>query len=636
MAEDDLQGITQKGPLGYFFAGRDPKDPLSYQSLLARRKIAEALLNKRSPYPTTIGQGLTYLGESLAERRAQDRADEAAGIVDKREDALLGGKLAVPTVSPAAAAGVGASPAAATQAAPPLPPVPPGNLPATAPMAPQPAVVSPAGASPLVPRSILGGSGIRSELTPEQAQSITDNSLPRSVAPLTPQQVEVVTGANPLVDGRTAITRAALAQRGVIPPGPTVGREPPSPTMLASLESDDIAANTQLPEARQQVAQLSPNAAVAERFGNPPIVAPDIKPMPTREGSTPELEPIPGPRDLTVPSVGAEPVRPPPRGPTQRMLDMIPYMNENRFSPQINERAKMLYKLEESVQKQIEEREQKDFELRHGLWKEREIKREQRAFDVPKTRLEDQQARLNILKSQLDAARNPLEIAKLTNEIAKQKREMATPETVTLEGAQYERPYDPVTNTFGPLTLIPGSPKPKVVEPTEGQASAIQFVLRTQRDLDNADTNLRFGKALTDRREASINALLPRGVANTLLSEDYKNARDAYTNFMAAMLNRVSGASVTQSEDLRNSPAFIPEAGDTDERLRAKAQRRRDMVEAVKAGGGQITYDTVKRIMDSHKETTPSQPEIQEGRTRTNRRTGEQQKYINGTWVPVR
>jgi hypothetical protein len=486
------------------------------------------------------------------------------------------------------------------------------------------------------------------QLPPDQIQSIVNASQGKPYAPLPPDQVQSIVAASqgrryvplapddPLTSGRNALALATLAQRGAIPPDPTIGAEAPPLTTLASLGSTDTASDAPAPEARTQVAQISPNAAVSERFGNPPIVT-DIKPAPSAlQGSTPELEPIPGPRDLTVPGVGAEPVRPAPRGPTQRMLDMIPYMNELKFSPQITERAKMLYKLEEGVQKQIEEHEQKDFELRHSLWREREIKREQRTHDVPKTRLEDQQARLNILKSQLDAARDPLERAKLANEIAKQQREMAKPDTFMARGTQFEQPYDPQTRKLGPAVVTPGAPEPEVKEPTEGQSGAIQFVLRTQRDLDNADTTMNYGKALTNRKEAVINAMLPRGIANTQLSEEYKNARDAYANFMAAMLNRVSGASVTQSEDLRNSPSFIPEAGDSDARLRVKAQRRRDMVEAVKAGGGQITYDTVKRIMDKYKDTQPQQPEIQEGRTRTNRRTGEKQEYRDGSWVPVR
>jgi len=59
-----------------FDANAGPNAPMSYQSLLARRKIAEALLGKRSPYPKTLGEGLTSLGENIANIALMNRLDQ--------------------------------------------------------------------------------------------------------------------------------------------------------------------------------------------------------------------------------------------------------------------------------------------------------------------------------------------------------------------------------------------------------------------------------------------------------------------------------------------------------------------------------------------------------------------------------
>ena len=67
----------------FFFANAPAGSPLSYQSLQTRRKIAEALLSKRTalPFPKNLGEGLTYASDRLAnafdDRTMLDRLDAA-------------------------------------------------------------------------------------------------------------------------------------------------------------------------------------------------------------------------------------------------------------------------------------------------------------------------------------------------------------------------------------------------------------------------------------------------------------------------------------------------------------------------------------------------------------------------------
>jgi lysozyme len=68
-----------------FLANAPAGSPLSYQALQTRRKIAEQLLGRRLKFPQGIGEGLTYLGEKIADRRM---LDELAAADQQRSAAL--------------------------------------------------------------------------------------------------------------------------------------------------------------------------------------------------------------------------------------------------------------------------------------------------------------------------------------------------------------------------------------------------------------------------------------------------------------------------------------------------------------------------------------------------------------------
>src|SRR5580765_5894248 len=63
-----------------FFSSDPRTGALTYEQLVARQKIAAALATRNRPYPKTIGEGLTALGEGLGEGYAFSRAaaDEKA------------------------------------------------------------------------------------------------------------------------------------------------------------------------------------------------------------------------------------------------------------------------------------------------------------------------------------------------------------------------------------------------------------------------------------------------------------------------------------------------------------------------------------------------------------------------------
>jgi hypothetical protein len=111
---------------------------LTYEQLKRRRAVAAALAAQRRGYPKTVGEGLTYLGESIGDTLAERRLDAAEQELQGRRERLMGG---VP--------GMGAPPSAAPLAIPPAAPRPPTSVrpqqaPRPAPAAPPISAAAPA------------------------------------------------------------------------------------------------------------------------------------------------------------------------------------------------------------------------------------------------------------------------------------------------------------------------------------------------------------------------------------------------------------------------------------------------------------------------------------------------------------
>jgi hypothetical protein len=87
------------------FFSNDPRSgALTYDQLQARRKIAAALATRNRPFPKNIGEGLTYLGESLGEAYNM-RGLESAETAQRTRDtaatqALAGDTLPAPGAAP--------------------------------------------------------------------------------------------------------------------------------------------------------------------------------------------------------------------------------------------------------------------------------------------------------------------------------------------------------------------------------------------------------------------------------------------------------------------------------------------------------------------------------------------------------
>jgi hypothetical protein len=107
------------------FFSDDPKGgALTYEQLLARRKIAAALATRNRAFPKTIGEGLTYLGESIGDNYADRRAAADEATYRKQSDATVQ-RLSNPDASAPAPAAPAAAPRPSAGAGPMAPEINP-------------------------------------------------------------------------------------------------------------------------------------------------------------------------------------------------------------------------------------------------------------------------------------------------------------------------------------------------------------------------------------------------------------------------------------------------------------------------------------------------------------------------------
>jgi hypothetical protein len=326
----------------FFYAGRKPDEPLSYQSLLTRRKIAEALLGKRSPYPKTIGEGLAALGEGIGERSYMDRLEAGEREFEKQYGATADKAIAMRT-------GGDTSPPDETR-----------------PPTPQP-IVKPAMRLP------------DPDQEPKRAAPGT-YPTPKNLTGPGGQMIDAPLGAQrSSLDVRNQLATADLVRQGVVPPDPTIaGIGPAIPASTATDNDNPLTAMAQAAPrtAPRAVPQAIPRATPsAERFANPPITAPDIRMLPQQPPE--RFPPLPN----YSPSV--EQSRPPPLEPSPITRNEAAAMREWMRIPNPDDPRKALWAGiiadEKAKRTFVDESRKKEYENKLADYlKQEEYKREAR------------------------------------------------------------------------------------------------------------------------------------------------------------------------------------------------------------------------------------------------------------------
>jgi hypothetical protein len=276
-----------------FFYPTKPGEPLTYEAIQTRRKMAEAIMaRRRGTPPKNIGEGLTALGEGIGDRATLNDLDRReAGLQATRDPAAVqfGKAMGIPytggTTGPAAPGVPARAPAQTSE----VTPEPEGNLgPAVA------AYQAERDGDPSNPPPAPGA------LPPSQWSSgnLAAYNGPRA-APGTFSQA----APNPVRDQLArASMPAALAAPGVPQPNFTPAGEEIPPTTGGDTTTTPT-----------RVASLTPSGVTPDTVGNPPIptqiqLAPDRV---AQAGGTSGI-PVAAPRSAPVPEPSPQSLGRPP------------------------------------------------------------------------------------------------------------------------------------------------------------------------------------------------------------------------------------------------------------------------------------------------------------------------------------
>jgi hypothetical protein len=620
------------GPVRSFFYGNAPADsPLSYSALQTRRRIAEQLMGRRSPFPKTIGEGLTYVGEAIGDRMQladlERREREQGAYEDKRLAELMGGNASTPAAQAATPAGTtaggaptaaGGGPVAITpepgtgrepfvfnatdvspmDAAIARPPAAP-SIYRQAPVRPDPAR-SEVAADMAYPGALQGGA--MKDVPPDLlSPDLLGGEVPRSNAGLQP-----IINARDLEIGKRDVVNPVTGARviaGQMSPSSFMGRAYgalPTEALPAAEASQPTQAGGAATSAAPTVAAQAPGDMFSPvpQAQRPPIVVPGAQPAPSTPLSLSQ-EVIPPKSAPYVTEVRPEPKRPEPLplSPDERKWAAV--LSDRRIDPNgpLARTATQQLEYWKGIRQEKEKQAQEEYTHQRGL-RDAEIKlREQRIFENPKRALDEMTARVGIAQKQLEIAREPLAIeqakvnlAKAQADLIKLRQDIAKPEGIDVGGGRLEREVSP-EGVRGPYVVPPGAPAPEV-KYTEQQAKAAEFVNRVTPDLRRLE-QLDNGKVLAISPFSAAGSRLP-GVGNVAMTDAYRQAMNAQLNWGAAFLTHVSGAAVSPSEASRNLPAFLVQLGDNDRDIAEKAERRRIYTEAI----GKATGSAGKELID--------------------------------------
>jgi hypothetical protein len=308
----------------YFWADR-PSGPGSYEALQSRRKIAEALASKRSPYPKNFGEGLTSVGESIYDIAAQrdlDRRDAA------RTAAL--GKEATDAYRPVVAADNE-----------PTDETPPASAPIrTAALTPSTATDEPAAPNPvrdgiaqvMTPRA--GGGRLGLDQSVEFGSGPVAPAGPVGNAPsrFGPSITNPATGATLAVPEQPPPNRFSTAF-GPLPNVPNVVAQPNAPDFVPTTAPQRMAALTgggappTMTDIPSAPAGAAPAARINDAFTAIPSAPPAPMAAPTQTASQDAYQPIvPRPPTEAVELYVPDPKPPRPTPQSQRELQALQRM----------------------------------------------------------------------------------------------------------------------------------------------------------------------------------------------------------------------------------------------------------------------------------------------------------------------
>ena len=179
---DDIPGVVSSSGILPFGGAA----PTTLEEIKRRRAIAAALATRQRPFPTTIGQGLTSLGEAFGDVMADRRLSAQEAELEKRSAGAFAG-------SPVGA-GAAVPPPTAAPVTPPVAAAPVGRPP---PML-TPAAPSAADPRDLIARAIAEREGITGPTPPQPAREVASSGPTEAGASALPPVSPTVSASAPL------------------------------------------------------------------------------------------------------------------------------------------------------------------------------------------------------------------------------------------------------------------------------------------------------------------------------------------------------------------------------------------------------------------------------------------------------
>ena len=365
----------------------------------------------------------------------------------------------------------------------------------------------------------------------------------------------------------------------------------------------------------------------------------------TRGAPPPSSQPIPPEPTEKSPVVRPEPKQPEIMGPTKAMEYWSRYMNNPNVSPELQAHAKRIYDTEAHYVKELQARRDANFVHERQQREAEQLRAETWEREAPVRKIDNHIKRLQIEKT---LATTPLEVAKLNGEIKAQEiarekaayeitqraaeeaqkattlatgqRALAKPETEQIGGKPYERPYDPVTKTLGPLRPVAGSPTDDKL--AENQAKTFKALQRAT----VAQSLIGEGNELRGLKD-TVAGRVPIG-GNYMLSPEYQSKYSAMMTWATAILRDESGAVLGPSEIATKLSTYFPVPGDSDKVVAEKTARRQAEEQSLYHSLGDK-----KHLVDQWREQRKSQKTDKPDGTIETSNKGRTRRVIGGHWV---
>ena len=314
-------------PISYFFFANQNSGGLTYPELKRRRDIAAALAARGRPFPKTLGEGMTYFGESLAQAIEDRRLASAEREQGERDTAAAPPSLAPqepepsPYRPPVSAAPPEPPPQPIAQPTPPQQPIQPGVPGQMTPALQQQLQQKPtAGAAPPLQAPVPDAGNL---FDPTATASQPPPTIPGQNPPVPPTPTQVTPpgptlGAVPAPGSREAIAAMMMQQRG-LPASPAQAQGPagvpggggPQGPQYASYGRPGVASDASPGGVGPFPAAAGGIGAAAAALGppappqsGPPVAQNRVRTVPVGPGEMP-------PMGLPTPGMGAPPPVPP-------------------------------------------------------------------------------------------------------------------------------------------------------------------------------------------------------------------------------------------------------------------------------------------------------------------------------------